>query len=415
MSRLSNRRIAACCLLVAIVCSKSSVTTSAQEAKPVVVARVTESEVRAGQRFVGTVNPRRTSTVGSAVDGRVQSFLVNQGDAVSEGQVLAQLRTETLEIEKAAAAAELQLAQQRLAELENGSRPEDIAEAEANVRSAEARLTNAESKLHRMETLATRGASSTTDLQDAQEQAKAAKFTLQATEALYKRIKDGPRVEAIAQARAEVELQTQRLNLINDRIEKFTIISPFDGYVSAEFTEIGAWISRGDAIAEVIQMDEVEVQAPVPAEAVVNLRKGDVLRVEFPDLPNELFTGTIDRIVPIATSRARTFPVIIHLQNKIIDGAPMLLAGMMARVDFPAGERQRLPLIPKDALVLNGTDRAVFVVDSGVARKVAVDLGVAVEDRIQVRGAIKIDDVVVVVGNERLVPNSSVKVIDEIE
>jgi HlyD family secretion protein len=391
-----------------------------------VLARVTEVEVKSGQRVIGTVYPLRTSTIGSAAEGRVQQFLVNQGDPVKEGQILAQLQTETLEIEQAAAKAELDLAIQRLAELENGSRPEDIAEADANMRSAEAALTNATSKLRRMESLATRSAASPVELEDAKENSDAAKFAFKATEALLKRIKEGARVETIAQAAAQVELQRQRLKLIEDRIAKSAISAPFDGFVSSEFTEVGAWINRGDPIVEVIQLDEVEIQVPVTAEMVVSLRIGDVIRVEFPELPNELLTGAIDRIVPVTATRARTFPVHIKLQNRIQDGTPMLMAGMLARVDLPAGQRQTLPLVPKDALVLNGNDRSVYVVDGiteigtgpqriGTVRKVNVDLGIAVDDRIQVRGDIKVNDLVVVVGNERLVPNSQVQIIREIE
>ncbi len=419
---LSSRRVRnfACFGLVGILASVAT----AQDSKPVVVASVIETEVKSGQRVVGSVTPLRTSTIGSAVDGRVKVFCVNSGESVEEGQVLAQLRTETLEIEKAAAHAELNLAVHRLAELENGSRAEDIAEAEANMLGAAAALKNAENKLRRVESLATRGATSTTQLGDATEDADAARFTFKATEALYNRIKDGPRPELIAQATAQVELQRQKLNLIEDRITKSTIVAPFDGFVAAEFIEVGAWINRGDPIVEVIQIDEVEIQAPVTAEAVVSLRLGDVVRVEFPELPEELLTGTIDRIVPVAASRARTFPVHIRLTNRIHDGTPMLMAGMLARIDLPAGKRQLLPLVPKDALVLNGTDRSVFIVDrdspgelndgqevTGTVRKVSVDLGVAIDDLIQVQGDIRADDLVVVVGNERLIPNSPVRIV----
>ena len=398
---------------------------SGQDAKPVVVARVIVAEVRSGQRVVGIVSPLRTSTVGSAVEGRVRDFLVNEGEFVSQGQTLAQLRTETMEIEQAIARAELQLSLSRLAELENGSRPEDIAEADANMRSAMAAVKNADLKLRRMEALAQRSAASDEERDNAREQADAAEFALKATEALLKRIKAGPRQETIAQAQAQVELERQKLNLIEDRLEKCTITAPYDGFVSAEFTEVGDWIERGAPIAEIIQMDEIEVQAPVTAEAAVNLRKGDTIRVEFPELPNELFTGQIDRIVPVAAARSRTFPVYIRLSNRIERGTPLLLAGMLARVDVPMGERKMLPLVPKDALVLNGNDRAVFVVDidksvtpksgqlTGTVRRVPVDLGVAVDGRIQVMGDIQADDLVVVEGNERLVPNAKVKFISQ--
>lgn len=392
----------------------------AVDAKPVVVARVIEAEVKSGQRVIGTVTPLRTSTIGSAVDGRVQAFLVDQGEPIKEGQVLAQLQTETLEIERAASKAELDLAVQRLAELENGSRPEEIAEAEANMKSAKAAVTNAETKLKRVESLAIRNAASPLELDDAKETAEAARFGLLASEALLARIREGARIETIAQAQAQVELQRQRLNLIEDRIAKSAIKAPFDGFVSAEFTEVGAWISQGDPVVEVIELDEVEIEVQATAEMVVALRKGDVIRVEFPELPNELLTGTIDRIVPMSATRARTFPVHVKLKNRIQQETPMLMAGMLARVDLPAGRRQTLPLVPKDALVLNGDDRSVYVVDRaannesaavGTARKVDVDLGVAVDGRIQVRGDVRVGDLVVVVGNERLTPNSQVKIV----
>lgn len=406
------------CATVAVVFTATAA--HSQEAKPVVIANVTVAEVPSGRRVVGTVNPRRSSTIGSAIDGRVQGLLVDQGDRVQQGDVLSRLRTQTLEIERSAAKAELDLAVHQLAELENGALPEEIAQAEANMRTAKAALKNAEGDLKRIETLSSRAAASVAELGDAQEQADVAKFALAASEALLKRIKDGARIESIQQAKAQVALQQERLKLIEDRITKSTITAPFDGYISAEFTEVGAWISQGDPIVEIIQLDEVEIQAPVTAESVVHLRIGDVIRVEFPELPNELITGTIDRIVPIATSRSRTFPVIIKLENSIRDGTPMLMAGMLARVEIPAGTREALPLVPKDSLVLNGNDRSVFLVDRKsddevIARKVRVDLGVAVDDRIQVRGDIDADDQVVVAGNERLLPGASVKILRNVD
>lgn len=395
---------------------------------PVVVSRVVEAEVKSGQRVVGTVKPLRASTIGSAVDGRVREFLANDGEAVEKGQVLARLRTETLEIELAAAEAELDLYQQQLVELKNGSRLEDITEAEANMQSAEAALKNATSKMRRMESLRATSAASTSDLENAREQYAATGFALKATEALLHRIQAGPRPESIAQASAQVELQQQRVNLLQDRMTKFTIEAPFDGFVAAEFTEVGAWIMRGDPIAQVIQMDEVEIQAQVTAEHAVQLRRGDTIRVEFPELPDQLLTGTVDRIVPVAEARARTFPVYVRMKNTVRDGSPMLMAGMLARVDLPAGQRQKLPLVPKDSLVLNETDRTVFVVEldstsgsgedaqrTGTVRKVSVDLGVAVAGRIQVRGKIRVGDLVVVVGNERLIPGAKVKILREVE
>lgn len=388
-----------------------------QEPKPVNVDIVIVAEVKSGRRVVGSVEPRRVSTVGSAVDGRLDKMLVDPGQPIKQGAPIAQLLTATLEIELAAAKAELMLFQQQQAELKNGSRTEDIAEAKANYFSAKASLQNASNQLNRVKSLALTRAASTSELDEAQQRYEAARFSVAASEALLERIESGARKETIAQAAARVELQKRRCELLVDRISKCTIRAPFDGFVSSKFTEVGAWISQGDPIAEIIQLDVVDIVAPVTAEAAVNLRSGTAVRIEFPELPNELLLGTIDRVVPAASSGARTFPVRIRVKDNLRDGVPLLLSGMLARVDLPAGDRAQLPLVPKDALVLNGNDRAVFVVDAdqdgqdetGVVRKVPVTLGVASGNRIQVKGQIQAGDIVVVVGNERLQAGSKVK------
>ncbi len=389
---------------------------------PVEVARVIISEVQQGQRVVGTVEPLRVSTIGSAVAGRVENFRVNNGQFVKQGETLAELRPKTLQLQLAAAKAELRLFESQLQELVNGALPEEVAEAEAKMLAINAQLENAERQWQRFRSLSASRAASATEIEDAQEQAEASRFALQASRAALQLIKDGPRPELIAQAQARVDLQSERVKMLEDEIEKLEIKSPFDGYIAAESTEVGAWISQGDPIVQVVQLDEIEIQVPVTAEKAVELRIGDQIRVEFPELPEALLLGTIDRIVPVADPQTRTFPVYVRMSNRLRDGRPLLMSGMLARAVLPAGRSEMTPLVPKDALVLNGDERAVFVFDSdsaggkgsvqasGVVRKVIVNLGVAVDGLIQVRGDLNDNDLVVVTGNERLVDGAKVRI-----
>ncbi|MGB0597977.1 MAG: efflux RND transporter periplasmic adaptor subunit [Rubripirellula sp.] len=387
---------------------------------PVVVTPVTVQEISLGRRVVGTVLPVRISTIGSALDGRVLTFDVNSGDRVKSGQRLAQLRPDTFNLQVAAAKAQLELYRQQLAELANGSRPEDIEEAEAKMLAAKAASDNAAKKFDRLNSLAESSAASDAELEDAREQADAKRFTWMAAKATLKRVKQGPRLESIAQAEAQVQLQLHQVQLLEDQLQKLAIKSPFDGFIAAEYTEVGSWISRGDPVVQVVQLDQVEVQLAVTAETVVHLYPGEKIRVDFPEFPEELFVGTIKRVVPVADPRSRTFPVFILLDNVLNNGVPELKAGMLARVEVPAGRREAMPLVPKDALVLNGVDSAVFVIDpdpefrgrdSGLARRVPVTLGVAVGGLIQVSGNIDEGDLVATEGNERLVSGASVQVV----
>ena len=143
---------------------------------PVVVGRVATMELAAGQAFVGTVIPARTSDVGSAVDGRLVEFPIVDGQHVAEGEPIAGLLRGLLEIERQGALAEMERRRQVLAELRAGSRPEEIDQARAIVAGFEARVAYARSRLARLGRLAESGTSTVDELQDAQTE-------LQATEA----------------------------------------------------------------------------------------------------------------------------------------------------------------------------------------------------------------------------------------
>lgn len=420
LSTLQLTRKALCCL--AVVCWPGLI--SGQEAKPVIVTQVIETEISTGYRVVGNVAPLRTTTIGAGTGGRVKEFLVEEGQAIREGQPIATLRTETLEIERRAAEAELELYMQELAEVANGARPEDIMEAEATVAGARAAMEAARNQLKRMQSLTSARASTEADLELARERADFTKANFEASNAALERLRKGARVEQLAQKQAQVDLQKQRILLIKDRLQKHTIIAPFDGFVAAEFTEVGAWISSGDPVAQLIELDQVDIRLPVTANYISRLRIGDKVRVEFPQLPDKLMLGEISRIVPIADQVARTYPVLVRLENEMRDGIPLLMAGMLARVDLPAGSAKRLPLVPKDALVLSQGKRRVFIVEpdpkkpeEGIAKEVAVDLGIASGNLIQVSGKLKAGQAVVIVGNERLMDGQRVllrfKVLDQ--
>lgn len=385
---------------------------------PVSVSVAVERVVGTAQTFVGTVMAVRTSVVGSAVDGRVVEFLVNEGDAVKQGQPLARLRTETLEIELAAADAGLELRRQELAELESGSRPEDIEQAEARMRGQQAMMEYSKSRVERIQALFEKGGTVTQDeLQEAFSKAVQTEQGYVAARAEHKLAVLGPRPEQIAQAKASVRGQEEQVRLIGDQIEQHTIVAPFTGYVTAENTEVGQWLDRGKPIAEIAQLDEVDVRVFVLGNQTASITLQAPARVDVPALPNDVFTGHVASIVPQADVRSRTFPVNVRVKNRVDQAGPLLKAGMLARVALPIGVRQAATLVPKDAIVLGGTKLVIFVAErkqngsaEAVVRSEPVELGVADGDLIQVTGKVKPGDAVVVRGNERLQPGQTVSV-----
>jgi HlyD family secretion protein len=384
----------------------------------VVVSPVVEREVVAGQTFVGTVMPLKTAVVGSAVDGRVIEYPLNEGDRVEQGQVLAQLLTETIQLELAAAEAELDLRTQQLAELENGTRPEEIEQMKARMTAAEARVQYARARRVRAENLFRQGQAMTEEERD--EMIALAIEAEQAyldAKAAYELAVKGPRAEQIAQARAQVAFQQATVDRLKDQIEKHTVIARFAGYVTAEHTEVGQWVKQGDPVAEVAALDEVEVVAQVVEQYAPHVRPGMMVSVEIPALPGPTLSVVVSAVVPQADVQARTFPVKVRVKNQRSEAGPLVKSGMYARVILPTGETQNGLLVQKDALVLGGPQPVVFVVDvaspgaqQGKARPVPVQLGTAQGSLILVSGPLQPGQLVVVQGNERLRPGQGVKI-----
>jgi RND family efflux transporter MFP subunit len=392
-----------------------SVVAQAPPPSLVAVSPIIERKVAASQMVVGTVMPLRKATIGSAVDGRVIEFPLNEGDRVERGGMLAQLLTDTIQLELAAAEAELELRKQELAELQNGTRPEEIEQAKARMTSAQARWQYAQARRARADRVG--------QAMSEEEREEMAALAVEAEQAYldaksaHQLAVAGPRKEQIAQAAAQVAVQQATVDRLKDQIEKHTIISRFPGYVTAEHTEVGQWVKQGDPVAEVVALDEVEVVAQVVEQFVPHIRVGTSVAVEVPALGSKPLTGVVSAIVPQADVQARTFPVKVRVKNELSDDGPLVKSGMYARVMLPAGNQQMATLVMKDALVLGGAQPTIFVLDAapdakqGQVRAVPVQLGTSIGNMIQVTAAeLKPGQLAVVQGNERLRPGQNVKV-----
>jgi RND family efflux transporter MFP subunit len=386
-------------------------TPAAPPAARVFVAQVRVDTLDEPKTFVGTVMPLRKSIVGSAAPGRVEEYLVNDGDFVKKGTPLVHLRRGIIGAEKKAAEAELEVRRAALAEMEN-SHQDEIAQAKALLAVAEANQQFRNAKLERAKLL---GAAITRELleEEISMSAQAGANVTHAQAAL--RLLTGASWEQKhEQARARVGVQEAEVERLSEQYERHTMFAPFDGWVTKEHTEMGQWLMQGDPAVEIAELGSVDVEIAVLEDYVTKLHKGTPGNVEINALRSQQFTGQVAIINPQADARARTFPIKVRVENIVDERGPLLKAGMFARVTLPVGEPKRLPLVPKDAISIGGRSPIVFVVDSTggkfTVRPVPVTLGVSTGQWISV-GAMELKegDVVVVEGNERLRPGQEVR------
>lgn len=400
---------------IALLLAKSGFLAAGEPlAAPVVVSRVEQAELAAAQSFVGTVYPARISDVGSAVDGRVVRMPVEDGQRVAAGEPIAELLRGLLEIERSGAAAELERRAQVLAELRAGSRPEELDQLRATVAGATARVEYARNRLARLARLAERGTSTEDELLVAQTEVRQAESLLAGARAALALAEAGPRQEAIAQAAAALAAQQAEVARIDDQLAKHTIRAPFAGWVVERFTEQGQWVARGGLVARIAELDRLEIEIQVPELAIGTLAVGADVRLEIDAAQQQTWIGRLERIVPQADLLSRSFPVKVLLENRVVDGEPVLRGGLLARAWLPVGKTGPATVVPKDALVLGGAQPLVYVVDpaatpgEGTARPVPVALGAAVAGTVEIRGDLRPGQLVVIRGNERLRPGMQV-------
>ncbi len=329
----------------------------APPAAPVVVDTVEEETLQKPITIVGAVEPDKSSIIASEIEGLVESLSTTEGMFVEQGDVIAKFNTRTIEI--------------------------DLKEAEANKREAQARYQLAKKNLGRFQELEKKGVASTQQLQDAESEKSAL----------------GAR---IAQIQAQID------GLKYD-IEKSSISAPFSGYVTEEFTEVGQWVQKGGPVVELIDIETADINIDMPERYISKVKAGLKVSIAFDALPDMQVEGQITSLVPQADAESRTFPVKINLDNK--DG--VIKSGMVARVSFPIGEPSTVKLVPKDAIVSQNNGNFIYIVNEGSAHPLPVNTGMAYEDKIQVIGPVQTGQQVVVKGNERLMPNQPVKIINQ--
>jgi RND family efflux transporter MFP subunit len=320
---------------------------------PVRFTNAIEHQIRSSLELTGSVESRRASTVASEVAGVVIELSAREGETVRVGQPLVKLRQRNILLRFRASEGELE-------------------EARARLKLATASRERAE-ELHAEEVL------SVQQLDDALSEFEAWKGRVSQLEADLARLEDD--------------------------LARTTIRAPFSGVVVAEHTAQGEWLSAGGAVAEMVDVTSLELGLEVPEQYFSGLAVDAPVEVVFDALGGSVVEGRVRAVIPSADPRSRTFPVKVDIPNE----SRAIGVGMLGRALLPVGQPHAVVAVPKDALVSQGRDQRIFVIDEeNKAQAIPVETGSSVGGWIAVSGGVSAGDRVIVRGNERLQPGTEV-------
>jgi HlyD family secretion protein len=284
---------------------------------------------------------------------RIAAVLVQEGDRVRRGQVLARLDTSRLQPRVAQAEAQAAAQRQVVARLHNGSRPEEIAQARANVTSAKADAANARRLYERLKPLVEGSAGravSQQDFDNARTALDVAVARLAVNEKALALVVAGPRREEVAEAEARLRGDEAQLALLRQELADAQLVAPMDGVVRTRILEPGEMVSPQKPVFSLAITDPKWVRAYVSEPDLGKVQPGMAAFVVVDSFPDRRFDGWVGFISPMAEFTPKTVQteelrpsLVYEVRVFVQDPADTLRLGMPATVYLPPDQRDLQP------------------------------------------------------------------------
>lgn len=285
-----------------------------------------------------------SAEVSFKLPGRVAERPVTEGDAIQAGQVVAKLDSVDLAQQAAARRAERQVAAAALAELEAGSRPEEIAQGEAALDRSRADATRAQLDFKRLESLLAQELVSQQAFDVADAANKSAQAAARQAAEQLTLLRKGPRREEKDQARARVEQATQALALAETQLGYATITSPLTGMVMSKNTEPGEYVSPGTPVVTVGDLAHPWLRAYISESDLGRVKLGQSVKVTTDSYPGRAYTGHITFIAP----QAEFTPKNVQTEKERVKLVYRI------KVELPNPQMELKPGMPADAQIALG-------------------------------------------------------------
>ena len=354
--------------------------------------------------------------VAAKVIGRVKWIGVDKGDRVKEGEVIVRLEDDEYQAQLTQAKGQLASLQANLDRALNGSRPEEIAQALANVNTAQSDLDNARITLDRDKRLARDGVLSQQVIDDAQARYDNALHRVDSLQKSLDLLKLGPRKEDIDSLRGQVEQARGALNYAETNLANTIIRAPVTGTILERAVEKGEFVTTsfvGDRgakgyVVSLADLNDLEVELDIAQNDFAKLHAQQHGAVTTDAFPDRKYDGFIKEISPEANRQKAT----VQIKVKISQPDSYLRPEMNASVAFAAeeksaeknagagnpanpGDSAARPVVMVPAAALR--DGSVFVLLDGKALRRAVKAGATSTQGVQVEQGL--------VGGEDLILN----------
>jgi membrane fusion protein PltH len=273
---------------------------------------------------------------------RIAAVLVQEGDRVKQGQLLARLDTARLEPQLAQAEAQAAAQLQIVKRLRSGSRPEEIAQARANLQAAQADLANARQQYERWKSAAEISAGRAVRQQDV-DNARTAVQVAEARLAVVQKTLDlaiaGPRLEEINENEARLKAFEAQASVLRQQLKDAQLIAPVDAVIRTRVMEPGEMASPQRPVFSLAITDPKWVRAFISEPDLGKIKQGMAAAIAVDSFVDRRFEGWIGFISPVAEFTPKTVQteelrtsLVYEVRVFVKDPADELRLGMPASV-----------------------------------------------------------------------------------
>lgn len=333
---------------------------------------------------IGIVESRNNILIGPTTAGRVARVLVDQGETVAAGQVLAEIDPIDL--------------QARLVAARHGQTRADSAlvAAEALAREAESRLATADASARRYATLREQGFVSTEA-----ERAKGHEFRAAGAA-------QAASLANVAAARAEGERSRAEADALMQQLSNMRLVAPVAGLIVARDIEPGSTAVAGQAVVRMVETDSFWLRVRIDQGRSAGLAAGQPASIVLRSRPGETFAGKVARIEQLSDAVTEE-----RIAMVAFDSLPAgLTLNEMAEVTVQMPPRPQVLAVPPAALVRQGGRSGVFLATDGRARFVPIKVGLRTTSGIEVLEGLSGSEAVIVTRTRPIADNDRVRVTD---
>ena len=343
----------------------------------------------------GSVEGSETADLAFLVGGKVARVLVEEGQHVSKGQLLAEIEPtdyrnafNAADAQKAAAVAVEQRA-------DDGPRKQELEQARIE-------YDRAADEYKRMKFLVERKSLPPNDFQKIEAAYKAAKER-------YDMAQEGTRKEDRATATAQAHAADAQAAEERKRLDDTRLLAPISGSISMRKVDPGQTVAAGTAVFSMVELNPVKVRVGVPEAEIGKVKQGAAAEISVPSLDGRRFAGKVAIIGVMAEPASRTYTVKILVPNP----GPVLLAGMVAEARIFGPAKIHALTIPAEAVVPDPQGAPNVYVYSPERKRVyarRVEVGQPVDKEVEILSGLRGDEQIVVAGQQKVREGSIVEI-----